>query len=444
MAEVLPDRINVLLVGSGGREHALAWCMRRSRRLGALWCEKTANAGIQALCTACPEDVAATRNFHFLQWLTKERIGLVVIGPEAPLEAGLADAIATTGVPVFGPVQAGARLEGDKAFAKDLMRQASVPTAEGKSFTSMDAALHYVLARDQPMVVKAAGLCAGKGVVVCDRGGEAAAVIRRMMGAKEFGDAGAKVVIEEKLDGQELSVLALVDGSTISLLEPCQDHKQVGEGDTGANTGGMGAYCPTPLADEATMDAVVRDVLVPTVDALKRDGIPFCGVLYAGLMLTPAGPKVLEFNTRFGDPETQPLMMRFQGDLVETLWRCATGSLDEASFTFDPRVAVCVAVCAEGYPGTPRKGDPINGIPAAEACAGDGEEVVVFHAGTTRRKDGTLVTNGGRVLGVTALAATLERAQALANQAARCIEFPGAFFRSDIGHRVLKTASSKA
>jgi phosphoribosylamine--glycine ligase len=180
------------------------------------------------------------------------------------------------------------------------------------------------------------------------------------------------------------------------------------------------------------------------VDALKRDGIPFRGVLYAGLMLTPAGPKVLEFNTRFGDPETQPLMMRFQGDLVETLWRCATGSLDEASFTFDPRVAVCVAVCAEGYPGTPRKGDPINGIPAAEACAGDGEEVVVFHAGTTRRKDGTLVTNGGRVLGVTALAATLERAQALANQAARCIEFPGAFFRSDIGHRVLKTASSKA
>lgn len=444
MPPALPDSINVLLVGIGGREHALAWRMRQSGRLGELWCEQGANAGLLALARACPEVVAATRNFHFLQWLAKEKIGLVVIGPEAPLEAGLADAIATTGIPVFGPVRDAARIESDKAYAKDLMRQANVPTAEGKSFASMDSALHYVLARDQPMVVKAAGLCAGKGVVVCDRGGDAAAVIRRMMSAKEFGDAGSKVVIEEKLEGQELSVLALVDGSTISLLEPCQDHKQVGEGDTGPNTGGMGAYCPTPLADEATMEAVVRSVLVPTVDALKRDGIPFKGVLYAGLMLTPAGPKVLEFNARFGDPETQPLMMRFQGDLVEVLYRCATGSLDEAQFSFDPRVAVCVAVCAEGYPGATRKGDEIRGVSEAEACAGDGERVVVFHSGTTRSKDGTLVTNGGRVLGVTALAATLERAQALANEAARQIDFRGRFFRSDIGHRVLARQALKA
>ncbi len=438
MASQAPERVNVLLVGGGGREHALAWKLRQSSRLGELWCESSANAGVLSLCRPCPETVAPTRNFAFIQWLRKQSIGLVVIGPEAPLAAGLTDAIVTAGVPVFGPTREAARIESDKAYAKDVMRHAHVPTAEGKSFTSMDAALHYVLARDQPVVVKASGLCAGKGVVVCSRGGEAAAVIRRIMGARAFGDAGASVVVEEKLEGQELSVLALVDGGTISVLDPCQDHKQVGEGDTGPNTGGMGAYCPTPLADDATMDAVVKHILVPTVDALKRDGTPFRGVLFAGIMLTAAGPKVLEFNARFGDPETQVLMMRFRGDLVETLWRCATGSLDEASFDTDPRVAVCVVVCADGYPEAGRKGDAIDGIEEAQACGLADESVVVFHAGTTRNRQGELVTSGGRVLGVTALAATLERAQALANEAARKIRFQGAFFRSDIGHRVLR------
>lgn len=432
-----PARCNTLLVGTGGREHALAWKLRQSPRLGELWVQPEANAGVRALGRLCDAPFTPRERFFLKAWLDKHDIHLVVIGPEGPLAEGLADDLAAPHRRVFGPSKHAARLEFDKSFAKLVMKQASVPTADGRSFTNHEQARSYVMARDTPVVVKAAGLAAGKGVVVCDDAIQALAAIDRMMLHREFGESGATVVVEERLVGQELSVLALVDGHTISVLDPCQDHKQVGEGDTGANTGGMGAYCPTPLATDALMAEVSREVLVPTVDALRRDSIEFRGVLYAGLMLTPGGPKVLEFNTRFGDPETQPLMARLQGDLVELLWKTAGGELADADFTFDPRAACCVVVCAEGYPGDVRKGQPIQGIEAAEASAGPGEQVIVFHAGTRTKEDGTLVTNGGRVFGVTALAADLAAAQAAANRAAACIAFPGAFFRRDIGHRVL-------
>jgi phosphoribosylamine--glycine ligase len=445
----MPDRLNVLLIGGGGREHALAWKLRQSPRLGRLWVESTANAGLKALGEVCPEPTSNGDHFRLERWCERESIGLVIIGPEAPLAAGWADRLATPERPVFGPVKAGARLEADKAWAKEIMRSASIPTAEGRAFTRLQQALAYAETREEGCVVKAAGLAAGKGVVVCDTPDEAMAAVRMIMGDDperpgrgSFGEAGNTVVIEEKLLGQEMSVLALVDGRSIWVLDPCQDHKQVGEGDVGPNTGGMGAYCPTPLASEEVMREIERDVLVPTVDALRREGITFRGVLYAGLMLTTGGPKVLEFNCRFGDPECQPLMARMTGDVLETLWATATGRLDELAdegrgLETDPRTACCVVLCSEGYPGKITTGHEITGIEEAEACGGPDEQVVVFHAGTTTDAEGRLVTSGGRVLGVTALAADLERAQALANEAAEKITFHGAFHRRDIGSRVL-------
>lgn len=448
-----PDRVNVLLIGSGGREHALAWRLSQSSRLGRLWIQRGANAGLQQLGTECPEEVSVAKAFFLKRWCERESIGLVVIGPEGPLAEGLADALVAPGRLVFGPRRELAMIESDKAWAKAIMREALVPTADGRVFTSEANALKYVSERDEPCVVKAAGLCAGKGVTVCDGPEEAREAIRACFAGGGPGHGGErKVVIEERLSGQELSVLALVDGTNIVILDPCQDHKQVGEGDTGPNTGGMGAYCPTPLTTPELTETVARSVLVPTVDALRRrcedqpDSLPFRGVLFAGLMLTHAGPKVLEFNARFGDPETQTLMARFQGDLLEVLWHTANGSLQEASFTMDPRASCCVVVCAEGYPGTPRLNDRIDGIERATSEGEDGEEVIVFHAGTTRGADGSVRSSGGRVLGVTALAADLRRATELATAAASRVSFPGAFFRTDIGHRVLRgsTASTQS
>ena len=436
----LPSPCNVLLIGGGGREHALAWKLKQSKHLGELWIQAEANAGLESLGRTCPELLEAKQAFRLQRWCDRESIHLVVIGPEAPLEQDLAGVLAAPHRKVFGPTREAARLEWDKAYAKQIMRSASIPTAEGRHFDSREAALHYVNAHgDEPLVVKAAGLCAGKGVMVCSSHSEALAAVERVMGSREFGDAGAKVVIEERLRGQELSVLALVDGSTIDILDPCQDHKQVGEGDVGPNTGGMGAYCPSPLADDGLMDLVQRHVLVPAVDALRREGVIFRGLLYAGLMLTPAGPKVLEFNTRFGDPETQPLMVRLQGDLLELLYGTAAGELDGVDFGFDPRPACCVCVCSGGYPGPYVKGKVITGLDDAAAVPG----VRIFHAGTSRAPNGDLITSGGRVFGVTALGSTLKQAQSRANEAASLIRFDGAFFRRDIGHRVLQVGSTR-
>jgi len=434
-----PERCNVLLVGGGGREHALAWKLSTSRRLGELWTTDPGNPGIAELARTCPVDLDVRRPFHVRAWCDEAGIDLVVVGPEAPLAEGIADALADDRRLVFGPTRDGARLEADKAWAKQLMRSASVPTAEGRTFTDLHAAREHVIARDAPCVVKASGLAAGKGVVVCDGPDEAVAALERIMGQRAFGEAGARVIVEERLEGQEVSVLALVDGRTIWVLDPAQDHKQVGEGDTGPNTGGMGAYCPAPVLDDATLQRVQRDILVPVVDALRREGIDYRGVLYAGLMLTPGGPKVLEFNCRFGDPECQPLMARLLGDLVEICWATAAGSLDDVRIEFDPRTACCVVMCSEGYPGSYPTGRPITGLDAAAAVAGAGR-VRIFHAGTKRTPAGELVTAGGRVLSVTALGADLREARDLANAACERIRFEGAHYRRDIGDRVLAPA----
>jgi phosphoribosylamine--glycine ligase len=432
-----PDPCNVLLIGGGGREHALAWKLAQSPALGKLWLTDASNAALAALGEPCPVPLDMKQLFRFQRWCDSEQIHLVLIGPEAPLAAGVADALATADRLVFGPTKAGARIESDKTFAKQVMRQAAVPTAEARIFDHADSARQYIMAHDAPCVVKASGLAAGKGVIVCDTQAEALDAVEHIMVQRAFGDAGDKIIIEEKLAGQEISVLALVDGRTIWLLDPAQDHKQVGEGDRGPNTGGMGAYCPTPLMDAVMLETIEREIFVPIVDALRREGIEYRGVLYGGLMLTPGGPKVLEFNCRFGDPECQPLMARLRGDLLHICWATAAGALADVEIDFDDRVACCVVMCSAGYPGSYGKGKLITDIEDAEAMGEKSGDVIVFHAGTKRNDQGELVTNGGRVLGVTALAADLQAARDLANAACGRIHFDGAFFRHDIGDRVL-------
>ena len=440
MSGGVPDKCNVLLAGSGGREHALAWKLRQSPRLGKLWVDPAANAGLRQFGTPCPQGFEPRNRFHLERFLEKENVQLVVVGPEALLEQSFADDLSKPPQRlVFGPTRAAARLEWDKAWCKQLLRSANVPTAESRTFNAqqIDAALHYVRSRPDPVVVKASGLCAGKGVVVCDDAKQAEAAVQSMLLNKQHGDASAQVVIEERLHGQEVSVLALVDGSNIWMLDACQDHKQVGEGDTGPNTGGMGAYCPTPLATPDVMQFVEREVMVPTVDALRREGIDYRGVLFAGLMLTHSGPKVLEFNCRFGDPETQALMMRWQGDLLDALWRTAEGTLDGADIGFARGASCCVVVCAQGYPGTPRSGDPIEALPEPIA-PNDTQGLQCFHGGTkpSAQAGGQPLTAGGRVIGVTALAPDVQQACASATRHAAEVRFQGAFFRRDIGHRI--------
>lgn len=453
----LPSPCNVLLIGGGGREHALAWKLKQSPHLGELWLSDASNAGLARLGKPCPIAMDVKDVFRMQRWCDTNNIHLVAVGPEAPLAAGIADALQSKTRLVFGPSKEAAQLEADKSFAKQLMRTASIPTAEARIFTELELARAYVLAHEEGLVVKASGLASGKGVIVCDTQNDALEALDRMLAKREFGNAGGKVIIEEKLQGHEVSVLALVDGRNIWMLDPCQDHKQRDEGDSGPNTGGMGAYCPTPpqVIDRETMRIVEQQILVPTVDALRRDGIEYRGVLYAGLMLTPGGPKVLEFNCRFGDPECQPLMARLRSDLLEILWATASGGLENVEIEFDPRYAVCVVMCSAGYPGKYETGKVITGIEDAEGLGAAGTtgiaeatitpavatgDVIVFHAGTKMDPNGNLVTNGGRVLGVTALADDLAAARDLANAACEKIHFEGAFWRKDIGDRVLVRA----
>ncbi|MCX5662420.1 MAG: phosphoribosylamine--glycine ligase [Planctomycetota bacterium] len=442
--------MNVLVIGSGGREHALGWKLKQSPRCGKLFFTP-GNGGTSFLGTnvALFNDKVDTKTVDAIDYFCRQnQVELIVIGPEDPLAAGLADRLAKPGRTVFGPVAAAARLEADKAYCKQLLRNASIPTAEARIFTNHSAALAYVQSRETPVVVKAAGLAKGKGVVVCDDAAQAQDAVNLIMRDHAFGEAGDTIVVEERLVGQEVSLLALVDGRNIFVLEPAQDHKQIGEGDVGPNTGGMGSYSPTPLIDDALMAVIESQILVPTVDALRREGVEYRGVLYAGLMLTAGGPKVLEFNCRFGDPETQTLMLRLKGDLLEIMLAVAgpgpssagQGSpanwpkLDEVDLSWDPRCSVCVVMASGGYPGDYKKGIPITGIEAANALEG----VRVFHAGTTTTRDGTLVTAGGRVLNVCAVGADLKEAQARANAACAKIHFEGAQYRRDIGFRVMK------
>jgi phosphoribosylamine--glycine ligase len=377
---------------------------------------------------------------RLIKFAQKEGIGFTVVGPEDPLAGGIVDAFQAAGLRVFGPSKAAAQLEASKVFAKKLMRDADVPTAEFRLFDHPEPARQYVLTREYPVVVKADGLAAGKGVIVCSTNEEALAAVDRVMVREEFGRAaGRQIVIEKRLEGQELSILALVSGRSIVPLVPTQDHKAAFDGDTGPNTGGMGAYCPTPLATPELLAEIEAHVLVPTVHALKRGRRPFRGVLYAGLMITNLGPRVLEFNCRFGDPETQPLLLRLRTDLLDLLEATVDdrlGELAEDQLEWDPRPSVCVVLASEGYPGSYVKDKVISGLAEADRLPG----VKVFHAGT--KQQGNLVmTDGGRVLGVTALGTTLSDAQRNAYTAVDKIQFAGAFCRRDIANKALAVPS---
>ncbi len=415
-------------MGGGGREHALAWRLSRSPRLGQLHVTHPQNPGLAPLGRAVDVPVSIREAYRLVQYCDKHAIGLVVIGPEEPLAEGFADKLRTPQRLVFGPGRDGAQLEADKAWAKQLMRGVAIPTGDARVFRDAQAAIDYVETRDAAVVIKATGLAKGKGVFVPSTKEEALDAIRRIMVAREFGDAGNQVLIEEKLTGPEVSVLALVDGRTIYVLETCQDHKRLGDNDTGPNTGGMGAFCPSTNVDDALMATIERLVLVPTLDALKREGIDYRGIIYAGLMLTPAGPKVLEYNCRFGDPECQALLARLDSDLLELIVATCRGRLSEMELRWKPGASCCIVLASPGYPDAPRNGIPIEGIDEASKMP----DVMVFHAGT-KREGGKIVTAGGRVLNVTATGATLEDARRKAYAAAELIRFEGRQLRRDIG-----------
>ncbi|MFM9995110.1 MAG: phosphoribosylamine--glycine ligase [Phycisphaerales bacterium] len=431
----MADRINVLLMGGGGREHAIADRLTRSPRLGQLWITHGQNPGLAALGRVADVPVAIRESYRLVQFCDHHDIGLVVIGPEEPLAEGFADKLRTPTRKVFGPGADGARIEADKAWAKQLMRGASIPTAEARVFTDADGARTYLRSREHPPVIKASGLAKGKGVFVPDSLAEALDAIDRIMVQRVFGDAGREVVIEERLTGSEVSVLALVDGRSIYVLETAQDHKRLGDRDSGPNTGGMGAFTPSTIVDEATMAKIQSLVLVPALDALRRDGIDFRGVLYAGIMLTHAGPKVLEFNCRFGDPECQAILVRLKSDLLELMLATCDGKLADTDVEWEPGASCCVVLAAEGYPEKPKSGAVIHGLDAAAAVEG----VTIYHAGTTRARDGTIVTAGGRVLGVTAVGADLEQARRRAYAACDLIVFAGKTYRTDIGIKAAPT-----
>jgi phosphoribosylamine--glycine ligase len=429
--------MKVLVIGKGGREHALVWKLAQSPRAERVYCAP-GNAGTARDGINVPIDV--TDIDKLARFAKKEDIDLTVVGPEDPLALGLVDHFVKNKLRVFGPTREAARLESSKVFAKGLMRHADVPTAEFRVFDHPDPARNWIETREYPVVVKADGLAAGKGVIVCSTKQEALAAIERIMVREEFGRAaGRQVVIEKRLQGEELSLQALVAGRVIVPLPPMQDHKAAFDGDTGPNTGGMGAYCPAPLGTPELLTTLEREVLVSTVHAMKRGRRPFRGVLYAGIMVTPQGPRVLEYNCRFGDPETQPLLLRLRTDLLDLLEAVVDDRLDEfdSKLEWDARPAVCVVLASKGYPGTYEKGLLIKGLAAVDRLP----DVKVFHAGT--RLDGDRVlTDGGRVLGVTALGETLADAKKRAYEAVACIEFPGMFYRRDIADKALSRSDA--
>jgi len=427
--------MNVLIIGSGGREHALAWKIGQSPRVDRVFVAP-GNAGTAA--DAENVDIAADDFPTLIKFAKENQVALTVVGPEAPLAAGVVDAFEAEQLRVFGPSKAAAELEASKVVCKDLLRVADVPTAEYWTFGAADPAIKFLREReDVPVVVKADGLAAGKGVIVCDGRDQAVDAVNRIACDKEFGRAGDRFVIEERLHGEEASVLAITDGRTLLTLQPAQDHKPAGDGDKGPNTGGMGAYCPAPLVDDEMLHWIERHVLVPTVHAMKRSRRPFRGVLYAGLMITNQGPKVLEYNVRFGDPEAQPLLMRLKTDLVDVLEAAVDRRLAELDpLEWDPRPSVCVVMASEGYPGSYTKGHPIRGLEEAAKVP----DVKVFHAGTAMA-DGRTVTAGGRVLGVTALGDSIAKAKLQAYTAVKCIRWDGAWCRKDISDKALSQAT---
>jgi len=421
--------MKILVIGSGGREHALVWKISQSPLAEKVYCAP-GNAGIAELAELVPlkaDDVEGLRNFA-----AKNKIDLTVVGPEVPLVAGIVDEFEKSGLRIFGPVRAGAALEGSKAFSKKFMQKNGIPTAEAGIFSDRDSAVEYVKSARGPLVIKADGLAAGKGVLIARGREEALDAVRTVMVDRAFGEAGNAVVIEECLAGEEASIIAFTDGKTIAPLASSQDHKRALDNDEGLNTGGMGAYSPAPVVTDELMERIDREILQPTVKGLQRENIVFRGTVYVGIMVTESGPKVLEYNVRLGDPETQAILPRMKSDIVEIMLAVIEGKLSQVSVEWDERAAVCVVMASGGYPGSYAKGMAITGLDEAAKLAG----TIVFHAGT-KAQGGSVVTSGGRVLGVTALGRDIRTAVANAYRAVSLIKFDKMHFRSDIGRKAL-------
>lgn len=430
--------MKVLVIGNGGREHALAWKASQSPKVATVFVAP-GNAGTAlepALQNVAinPTDIPA-----LLSFAQNEKIDLTIVGPEAPLVIGVVDAFRAAGLKIFGPTQGAAQLEGSKAFTKDFLARHKIPTAEYQNFTEVEPALAYVREKGAPIVIKADGLAAGKGVIVAMTLEEAEAAVNDMLAGNAFGDAGHRIVVEEFLDGEEASFIVMVDGENVLPMATSQDHKRVGDGDSGPNTGGMGAYSPAPVVTDEVHQRAMDLVIWPTVRGMAAEGNTYTGFLYAGLMIDKLGnPKVIEFNCRFGDPETQPIMLRLQSDLVELCLAACDGKLNETTSKWDERPSLGVVMAAGGYPADYRNGDVIHGLPLEEVADGK-----VFHAGTKLREDDMVVTNGGRVLCVTALGDTVAQAQQRAYELMKDIHWDGSFSRSDIGYRAIERENAK-
>lgn len=427
--------MQVLVIGGGGREHTLVWKLAQSKSVTKIYAAP-GNPGMKGLAECVDLDIADLDGLA--DWAEKHAIDLTVVGPEAPLVAGIVDVFKARGLTIFGPSAKAAEIEGSKIFSKELMEKYGVPTAFFKVCDNLADARAFVEEKGAPIVIKADGLAAGKGVVVAMTKDEALDALDDMMGHHKFGSAGNRVVIEEFMEGEEASLLAFTDGKNIVPMLAAQDHKRVNDGDQGPNTGGMGAYCPAPVMTAALKEKTVKEVLRPIVDALAKEGRPYSGCLYAGLMIKGDSVKVVEFNARFGDPETQVVLPLLQSDLAEIMAACAKGTLQPEMVEWSDKAAVCVVMASGGYPGSYKKGLPITGLKAAGAM----EDVVVFHAGT-REEDGKILTNGGRVLGVTAVADDIPSAQQKAYDAVDKIHFEGAHFRQDIAWRALRRLKTK-
>jgi phosphoribosylamine--glycine ligase len=421
--------MKILVVGSGGREHALVWKIAQSPRVGKIYCAP-GNAGIAQMAECL--SISAEDVKGLTAWAEKEKIDLTVVGPEAPLTLGMVDIFRARGLRVFGPSQKAAEIEGSKAFTKELMKKYGIPTGESETFTDPAAAIKYIKGKGAPLVVKADGLAAGKGVIICRKVEEALSALDLILVQKAFGAAGAKVVVEEFLEGEEASFLAFTDGETVLPLPTSQDHKAIYDNDQGPNTGGMGAYSPAPVVTEKVHREAMEKVMIPTVRGMAREGRKYQGVLYAGLMIKDEKPKVLEFNARFGDPEAQPLLMRLKSDLIPILEATIDGKLSNHKMELEDRSSVCVVMASGGYPGSYQKGKAISGLQDAARV----RDAFVFHAGTAL-KEGRVVTNGGRVLGVTALGNGIQEAIQRAYEAVAKISWEGAYYRKDIGHKAL-------
>lgn len=424
--------MKVLIIGNGGREHALTWKVAQSPLADKVYVAP-GNAGTVQEAKAENVNISATDIPALVNFAKENAVGLTIVGPEAPLVLGVVDAFRAEGLKIFGPTKAAAQLEGSKAFTKDFLARHHIPTAEYRNFTEIEPALAYVREKGAPIVIKADGLAAGKGVIVAMTLAEAENAVKDMLAGNAFGEAGHRVVIEEFLDGEEASFIVMVDGKNVEPMATSQDHKRVGEGDTGLNTGGMGAYSPAPVVTQEIHQRIMQEVIYPTVNGMAAENNVYTGFLYAGLMIMPNGqPKVIEFNCRFGDPETQPIMMRLQSDLVELCLAACDGNLDQKQSQWCEQVALGIVLAAEGYPDTPRKGDVIHGLDTATTA-----DEKVFYAGVAQQGN-DIVTNGGRVLCVTALGESVFAAQQKAAQLAERIHWNGRFYRRDIGWRAIK------